>query len=170
MAIIRATSTAKEEKLSCLDIEIGLRYYFNPRVNMLIPRVSWGFGIHECDVLVITKSGYLYEVEIKISGSDLKKDAQKPHAHKSKIIKHLFFAIPFYLEPLIEFIPSRAGVLSFSKQCRLPKLLRSPDTTSTYKVSKTELLQLYRLAALRVWPLKEENTRLREQLQKDTRQ
>lgn len=164
MAIVRSVSTTKEEKLTSLDIEIGLGYYFNPRVNMLIPNVSWGFGIHECDVLVITKSGYLYEVEIKISASDLKKDIEKIHGHKSNRIKHLFFAIPWYLEPHMDYIPEHAGILSFRKGNRLPRLIRVPKTQSTHKVSNAELLQLYRLAALRVWPLKEANTRLKEDL------
>ena len=104
MAIVRALTTSKEDKLTTIDIECALSNYFKPRINMLIPNVSWGFGIHECDVLVTTKSGYLYEVEIKVGASDLKKDADKPHKHTSKRIKNLYFAIPYYLEPLIEFI------------------------------------------------------------------
>jgi hypothetical protein len=166
--MVKALTTAKADKITCADIEIGLGHYFNPRVNMLIANVSWGFGIHECDVLVITKSGYLYEVEIKVSGSDLKKDADKPHKHESKRIKNLYFAIPYYLEPLIEFVPKRAGVLSFNTKSHWkPKVIREAKSNiEAKKVSDKELLELYRLAALRAWTLKESNERLHSEIQK----
>lgn len=166
MAIVRALTSSKEDKLTTIDIECALSNYFKPRVNMLIPNVSWGFGIHECDVLMITKSGYLNEIEIKISASDLKKDADKPHKHQSKRIKNLYFAIPYYLEPLIEYIPERAGVLSFSRLCTYPKVIREPKSQDVRKVTDAELLTLYRLAALRVWDLKVANTRLNKELEK----
>lgn len=159
---MRAISTKAEEKITTADIECGLANYFRPRVNMLIPNVSWGFGIHECDVLVITKSGYLYEVEIKISASDLKRDADKPHKHESKKIKNLYFAIPYYLLSLIDYIPARAGVLSFSKR-PMPLLIREPISQPVHKITDKELLTLYRLAALRVWDLKMTNTKLQRE-------
>jgi len=36
------------------DIEIAIANLFNPRKNLIIPRVSWGFAIHECDVLIVS--------------------------------------------------------------------------------------------------------------------
>ncbi len=54
---------------------------------------------HECDMLVLNKSGYLTEIEIKRSFSDFKKDFQKKHKHDtSLLIKHFYFCIPKSIE------------------------------------------------------------------------
>jgi hypothetical protein len=41
-----------------------------------------GMGLHECDVLGITKAGYLVEFEIKRSRSDFRADFKKKHKHE----------------------------------------------------------------------------------------
>lgn len=37
------------------------------RQNIIVPNVSWGAGLHECDLLVISKYNWATEIEIKIS-------------------------------------------------------------------------------------------------------
>jgi hypothetical protein len=56
--------------LKTAEMEVELGRYFNYRQNIIVSNVSWGLGIHECDLLIITKSGYATEVEIKVSLSD----------------------------------------------------------------------------------------------------
>ena len=80
--------------MKTIEVELAVAKYFNPRQNHDIPNVSWGFNIHECDLLILTKSKFLYEVEIKISRADLIKDKDKGHKHKHKKIRKLYFAIP----------------------------------------------------------------------------
>ena len=46
--------------------------FFNYRANLIVPNISWGLGLHECDLLVLTSSGYATEIEIKVSKADLK--------------------------------------------------------------------------------------------------
>ncbi len=54
--------------------------YFN---NLLIPNVSWAFfARREADLIVITKKGYLDEIEIKVHASDIKADHKKKHNHE----------------------------------------------------------------------------------------
>jgi len=65
--------------LKTSDIEFAVAKYFNFRKNLIVPNVSWGFNIHECDLLIVRKSGYAIEVEIKISKSDFKADFKKIH-------------------------------------------------------------------------------------------
>jgi hypothetical protein len=101
-----------EVLLKAAEIEIAVARYFHPRVNLVVPNVSWGMGLHECDLLVITRAGYAYEVEIKISKSDLKKDREKRHCHVSSRISRLYFAIPKELENCIDYVPERAGIIS----------------------------------------------------------
>ena len=83
--------------ITTAEMELVLAQYFDPRVQLVVPNVSWGFeGCHEMDLAVLTKAGYLYEIEIKISLSDLKKDRDKSHGHRNKKVKYLYFAIPEY--------------------------------------------------------------------------
>ena len=80
--------------LTAKDIEISVAKYMDPRVNLIVPNASWGLGLHECDLLVISKAGYASEVEIKVSKADLLRDREKRHGHASDRIKALWFALP----------------------------------------------------------------------------
>ena len=66
---------------------------------------------HECDLLIITKAGCSYEIEIKVSKHDLIKDKEKRHTHSSNKINRLYFAMPSSLLPYIEHVPEKAGVI-----------------------------------------------------------
>jgi len=57
-------------------------------INSMVERSFYAFGtsiegagIHEADVLGITRTGYIYEYEIKVSRSDFKADFNKKHKH-----------------------------------------------------------------------------------------
>lgn len=50
---------------------------------------------HECDMLVLSKAGYLTEIEIKRSWSDFLADFKKDHSHESKgLIKFFYYCVP----------------------------------------------------------------------------
>lgn len=153
------------KKLRSIDIELAVSNYFNPRQNLVVPNVSWGMFGHECDLLILTKAGYAWEVEIKVTKSDLIKDKQKPHGHNDRKIKHLYFAIPDYLEPHIEHIPERAGILTIytGDNQRKPKCrtFRKPRANqNSYKFTDKDKYQIARLGALRIWGLKRNIVRL----------
>lgn len=132
------------------DIEIAVSKYFGPRKNIILPNISWGIGLkHECDLLIVTKSGYAYEVEIKVSRQDLLKDLKKPHKHEHFKLKKLFFAIPEYLKKDIESIPECAGILIIDENMRV-ELIRKAKTKGNYKFNETDFFNLARLGGLRV--------------------
>lgn len=139
--------------MRCLDIECAVAEYFNPRVNLAIPNVSWGFLRYEADLLILTKSARLYEVEIKVSKSDLKRDLKKTHNHDDRRINKVFFAIPKELLKHADMIPDYAGILVVSGNwcCRKE---RDAPKRNDYKLSDEEVSQLYRLGALKVWTAK----------------
>ena len=149
--------------MNTTDIEIAIADIFNPRVNIIVPNVSWGLGLHECDVLILTKSGYAYEVEIKISRADLKKDLNKAHMHKSNRIRGLWFALPQQLLKHMNLIPSNAGIISVSSpeaDAFYPKFERRPTLNIDAKqFTREEIVKLIHLASMRIWPMKK---RLRE--------
>ena len=144
-------------KLKAIDIELAVAYHFGIRTNLIVPNVSWGFGVHECDLLIVTPHGYVSEVEIKITESDLIADQKKRHNHCSEKIKYLWFALPkdlaesLYIQNLI---PERAGIISVHEgSCCLR--IRKPVKNGSYKLSDYERYTIARLGAMRIWGLKE---------------
>lgn len=67
---------------------------FQVRSHIVVPNVSWGLLNHEADLLVMSKAGYLTEIEIKRSWHDFMKDFQKSHTHNDDKISCLYYAVP----------------------------------------------------------------------------
>jgi len=143
-----------------LDVEIALAEYFNPRANLIVPNISWGMNLHECDILIITSSGYAWEVEIKVNKYDLMKDKNKRHGHNSEKIKFLYFAIPESLLGYQVHIPERAGIIIVKHypnahwQPYRCNRIRKPRVNSKYKFTDRERYDVARLGAIRIWNLK----------------
>lgn len=155
--------------MTTLEVEIAIMRYFKPRQNLVVPNVSWGMGFrHELDVLVVTKAGVGYEIEIKVSKADLKKDKEKWHNHIDYMnrIRRLYFAVPSSLkEVALQEIPEHAGLLVvtlhrdryyYVTEAKSPK-----QNMSSRKFSDKEICDLYRLGALRILGLKEKVLKLK---------
>lgn len=156
MAITKLANRQGNRRLTATDMEILVAQFLNPRINLIVPNVSWGMGIHECDLLCVTKNRYLWEVEIKISKADLIRDKRKYHGHYDKRVKRLYFAIPDYLEKHIEHIPERAGIIiADTRYERLRcRLLRSATENGRHQINEAEYIKLMHLGAMRIWGLK----------------
>jgi hypothetical protein len=76
--------------LKSIEVEEAVARMFGIRQNIIVPNISWGMGLHECDLLIIRKSGYAVEVEIKVSRWDLRKDLKKTHGHQSGRIREFY--------------------------------------------------------------------------------
>ena len=149
--------------MTCSEIELAVAWYYGIRSHLIVPNVSWGLGLHECDLLVVTKSGYAHEVEIKVSRADIIRDRKKDHAHRSEKIKMLWFAIPKDLFGSIDEIPAHAGVYVIDADERLLRrrcnVIRKPEINrEARKLTDNEILHLGRLSAMRVWGLKKKLT------------
>lgn len=101
-------------KINAVDIEIAVHLELNPRKNLVVPNVSWGLlHGHEADLLVVYPSGWMSEVEIKVTAQDIKADTQKrkwvwsmdPRIHE------FWFAVPEALKDH-PYIPEFAGIFS----------------------------------------------------------
>ena len=142
-------------------MEIAIAEWVGTRTHLVVPNVSYGMYVHECDLFVLSKSGYATEIEIKISVSDLRADAKKWHAHRSRRIKFLYFAVPEQMRKCMGEIPENAGVIVVSDGGHC-ELLRKPTANKlALKLSADDQFQLARLGALRIWGLKRELVRLR---------
>jgi hypothetical protein len=77
---------------------------------------------YECDLLELTKSGYLYEYEVKISKSDFKADAKKATFKSTKYdelktgnrVNYFYYIVPKDLIN-VEDVPYFAGLIYASK-------------------------------------------------------
>lgn len=146
------------------EMEESIARYWNTRQHIIVPNISWGMSIHECDLLIVTKAGYGIEVEIKRSKADLKKDAQKGHGHKHKKIRMLFFAIPEKLRDCIDLIPAHAGIIII-KPYIYPNYTMHPSLSvginrgaevnkEAVKFDDKDIMNLSRLGSMRIWNLK----------------
>jgi len=141
-------------ELNISKMELILARFFNYRQHMIVPNVSWGFHIHECDLFIITKAHYAYEVEIKISKQDLKNDLKKRHMHEDNRIRKLFFAIPEELNnDYIKYIPERAGIIVVNdNRCAIEKAAKTNKAAK--KLTDQDCINISRLGVLRYWKLR----------------
>lgn len=156
------------------EVEYCIARYFDPRRNIVVPNVWWGMGLnHECDLMVLTQTGYAYEVEIKISKADLKRDQKKKHGHKEdkhysngqQILRKLYFAIPHDLESYINLIPERAGILSVGGKHFVKKIREAQTNPNAKQLTPDQIQKLAHLGTMRIWPLKRELADLRQRFE-----
>lgn len=147
-------------------MEVAIANYFGIRQHIIVPNISWGFGMHECDLFIIKKSGVVVEVEIKRSKSDLLADFKKGHNHhdRQNRITELYFALPEELyESCKDLIPEGAGIITcyrwtdYKKRERLgAQTKRSPKRIKrARKLTEQEQLRIARLGTMRIWSLKQ---------------
>lgn len=88
-----------ERTLYEIEVALARSDHFNYVKNIVAFNVN-GIGsnlliCHECDMLVLSKSGYLTEIEIKRSWSDFIADFSKKHSHENMgIIRYFYYCVP----------------------------------------------------------------------------
>lgn len=129
---------------------------------------------HECDMLVLSKSGYLTEIEIKRSWSDFIADFKKDHSHEGRgIIKYFYYCIPECLlekvyEKLEKLQISYTGLVTYNEDLKIAlhgrryKGCYSNEISYAFteihpnrKLFLEEQLQVARFGAMRAVKLKE---------------
>jgi hypothetical protein len=148
----------KKQIPTAAEIEVLVANMWGYRQNIVVPNVHWGAGLHECDMLILSKCGWASEIEIKVSKADLKKDSTKGHGHNSSKIKYLYFALPDFLCES-EYIPQRAGIIAITPVYKgfgfYAKLIRhSEPNKAARKWDDKERANLMRLGCMRIWSLK----------------
>lgn len=168
----RTNKSDKNKIISTIDMEIGISKLFDYTRNIIVPNLSWGFSIHECDLFILRESGYAFEVEIKRSKSDLMKDFKKKHNHvdRKNRICELYYAIPIdLLDSCKTIIPENAGIIvcenvynTKGKKKQLATIVRrAKRIKGARKLTSDEQFKIARLAAMRVWGLKDKLTKLK---------
>jgi len=151
----------KGGKMTTIEMEIAIMRYMDIRKNIIVPNVSWGIVIdyktlHECDLLILSKSGYATEIEIKISKSDLKQDIKKLHKHKHNAIKKFYFAVPVHLKEFaLDNIPKHAGLIVVNEDSKVEMVKTAEINKYAIKWKDKEKAKLLRLGCMRILGLKE---------------
>gem|GEM_PF-1098118 len=170
----------RSTELNIYEVELWLAEEFKFRKNLIIPNVSFGFWNkyhdgHECDILVVRPSGYVAEIEIKRSLSDLKAEEKKMHRHKSNAIREFWFAIPEEAMPDgLDFIDNNfpeAGVLVYSKRPHATlhrvtgaKIKKPKINKAAIRLTDDDRGKLMRLGCLRLWSMRKTLSRMQRRL------
>jgi len=165
----------KEKLITTIEMEEAISRYFGIRTNIIVPNISWGLpGMHECDVFIVKKSGYVIEVEIKRSKADLLADFKKKHDHSDIRIKEFFYALPEnLLKTCTEYIPEHAGIISCSRSkwktrnSVYASVIRDcKPSKDARKLTQEEQFKVAKLGCMRIWSLKSKLIKLQNGITK----
>jgi hypothetical protein len=124
-----------------------------------VPNVDWGLLSHEADLVALAPSDYLYEVEIKISVADLKRDGEKWH-HKLRgqnpgheKVRAFWYAMPL---PVWQKVAADPPLLAYAGAITVDgshcAVVRKPQLNHcARKLTNAERMQLGRLGTMRYW-------------------
>lgn len=129
--------------------------------EIIVPNVSWSYLPWEADMVGITKAGYLYEYEIKISLSDFKNDFYK-RKYKSlkydqrwnnRIPNYFSYVAPLNAIPLC--IPDYAGLYEVLQNgTRIYfSMIRKPKILHRNKLSPEDRLKILRTIMFKYWAI-----------------
>lgn len=154
-----------DTKLSIEEIEVALAesrdfHYARNTVVFNVYGLSEILPIqHECDVIVMSKAGYLTEIEIKRSWNDFLADFKKEHHHDSEYIKGFYYCVPFALaekvrEHLKDTEMSDAGIIAYHEDGYMQVVKYPKERTYPKKLFIEQRMELMRLGVMRVVTLK----------------
>ncbi len=139
------------------------RTVFPFRRWLLVPNVSWGLFPWELDLCAMAKSGHCYEIEIKVSLSDLKADQHKGKWQFMKLypqkLRGMYYAMPDRLWDRakdMNLIPETCGVIVIHPEekrlrFRAEIVRQAKPNKSARPLEKHEQYQLARLGTMRFW-------------------
>lgn len=142
------------------EIEVALMRYFDFRANTIVPNLSESMLPYEADVVVVTKSGYATEIEIKVSKSDLMADFKKKRFHDSKLFKRFYYAVPEELKEFaLSVIPESAGLLVATRLDDGDVIMLKERNAEVRRFHKKwepwRIADLQRLGTMRIFSLKQ---------------
>lgn len=139
------------------EIELAVTRYFGVQRHTIVPNVSWGMFPYELDMCVLNhRSRYAYEVEIKISRSDLRRDQKKGHHHdrNGNAIKGLWFAMPKKMFGCEDLVPETAGIMYIDEQGKVLISRKPKSNPVAIRWTFEQCYFLARLGTMRMWTLK----------------
>lgn len=152
-----------DTSLTIDEIELGVAYAFGIRNNVIVPNVSWGFfATHEADLVIINRSGYMTEVEIKRSWQDFLNDFKKHTTHDEGKVTWKYFAVPESMcEKAWQYLCDNGhkdwGLIPYNETGGAWIKYRPicyPHSSQSKKLTFEERFAIARLGTMRIWNLK----------------
>lgn len=162
--------------LSVDEIELLIynSIFYNKRTDVFVPNVSFGFlSGYEADLLIMNKSGYVTEIEIKRSYNDFMKDFKKEFFHCDDRIREFYYCVPInildkVLNKLVETKTYVNGVYYFTDNNELyfkshkdipyiedDLIVSSALRNKGRKLFLEEQIKLLKLGSFRIYNLKQ---------------
>ena len=144
---------------------------YDPRVNTAVPNVTY-FSGYEMDLLIISKSGYATEIEVKLNISDFKNDFKKKKFHDCKMVTSMYYCVP---SKIIDQVKAKLdtdfpkfGIISFEWVKGNPNLDNSDHLYfemvksaqkkyPAYKWNRFEIQKALYLCMLKMWSLRKKS-------------
>lgn len=159
-----------DTKLSVHEIEDAIIFYFSKgdiRNNIIVPNVSWGLVInYEADLIIVNKSGYATEFEIKRSYSDFVADFAKSNdAHNASWVYKFYYVLPLSIKEKAEAFIQYTGIekpaiLFYDESGNITSNKGMPYRKGGRKMFLEEQLKLAKLGTMRYWALREKRKEL----------
>lgn len=171
-----------DTKLSLAKIEHSVLCLFDvPKQNKFIKNISWGLLKHECDIIIVSKSKYLTEIEIKRSFSDFLADFKKSHHHDNDCrIKNFYYCLPeSIVDKAMEFLKEKVedktikqlpAVLKYNEKAQLSLVKGSGSPLIHHPklrpLTESEYTKLLELNTFRLYDAYDNLDRLRDDYQR----
>lgn len=174
MTVRQRKSKPKTKPITTIEMEVAIANFFGYRQNIIVPNISWGLGMHECDMFIVSKARYCTEAEIKRSKSDLLADFEKGHHHKDRKnrIKEFYYAIPkSLLETCEPLIPKDIGIIICEKSEYRDYVYahihrKTKPNLTAIRLTEKELHKVAHLGTMRIWSLKNKIIKLQTDVKK----
>lgn len=156
-----------DTKLTLEQIHLALRNsgLWNKRFDIMVPNLSWGLLPYEADFVIVSKSGYMTEIEIKRSWEDFKADFKKDHKHDDERVFYFAYCVPESIsDRVIAYLKEKKqdernfilpAVLTYSEDMRIGvtelKIFDNHNAQKRRKLFLEEMLTIARLGQLRYW-------------------
>lgn len=129
----------------------ALARYFDPYQQTVVPNCYFAGG--EMDLLVVSRAGYLIEVEIKLSRADWKADAGKSKwtSAERRFVSRFYYAVPPELCPAAPpaWVPATAGILHLRDFPRVH--LKAERQKAAPKLTDQQMVQILSSPYHRWW-------------------
>lgn len=144
-----------KEILWALCCKPGSRFNYR-RYFCAVPNISWGLLPWEADLLLISKGGHLTEIEIKVSLSDWRCDAEKKKWRRSderKWLRRFYYAVPLRLaERHADIVTAPgSGILAVDEKNQITVIREATPEKNAQRLSEAEMLKVARLGTMRFW-------------------
>lgn len=153
--------TEKEMQLT-LGKHFGIQYICIPNVLMTgeyrpeiekLESLKKSSKMYEADLIYITKSGYLTEVEIKIDINDFRNDFKKKIYHSSSMVSALYYAFPEvlykrYEDEIRERVEEIAGIITVCNYgCKVKA--KAPKRKEVAPLTDTQIKDFMRIGCMK---------------------